>query len=99
MLIDYDYVGKLSEKDKQWLNKFTEEYTNARFKPVPSQNLHKNKAMRKDCYDRNNARNRDILTKAITLDKLVPLDTLDTENQECFDEDSMIERMDNEFKD
>lgn len=31
-LIDYDYLGKLSEEELQWLNDFTEEYTNSGFK-------------------------------------------------------------------
>jgi hypothetical protein len=63
-LIDYDYINKLSDKDKAWLNKFTEEFINAR---VDSKNLKKNlhntEALKKDCYDRNNARNRCILTR------------------------------------
>ncbi len=56
-LIDYDYVHTLSEKDKKWLNQFTEEYTNAGIKKG-RKNLHSTKALKKDCYDRNNARNR-----------------------------------------
>ena len=64
-LIDYDYINKLSEDEKKWLNKFTEEYTNASLDTKnPKKNLHKTKKLRKDCYDRNNARNRCILTKA-----------------------------------
>lgn len=61
-LIDYDYVDKLNDKDKEWLNSFTEEYTNANFnhKGKPIQ---KKKEYKKDSYDRNNARNRDILTR------------------------------------
>lgn len=63
-LIDYDYIDKLSPKEKAWLNKFTEEYTNASLDNDNKQrNLHKTKELRKDCYDRNNARNRCILTK------------------------------------
>lgn len=31
-LLDYDYIDKLSEKDKQWLNDFNTEYVNADFK-------------------------------------------------------------------
>ena len=64
-LIDYDYVDKLSEGDKAWLNKFTEEYVNA---SLDSENLENNfhctDELKKDCYRRNNARNRDILTRA-----------------------------------
>jgi hypothetical protein len=64
-LIDYDYVEKLSEEDKAWLNKFTEEYVNA---SLDSENLENNfhctDELKKDCYRRNNARNRDILTRA-----------------------------------
>lgn len=64
-LIDYDYLNKLNDNEKAWLNKFTEEYTNASLDTKnPRKNLHKTKKLRKDCYDRNNARNRCILTKA-----------------------------------
>jgi hypothetical protein len=56
--IDYDYVGKLSKKEKDWLNRFTEEYTNANFNHKGNI-LHKTKGLKKSCYDRNNARNRD----------------------------------------
>lgn len=64
-LIDYDYINKLSEKEKEWLNKFTEEYINASLNTEnPEQNLHNTDDLKKDCYRRNNARNRDILTRA-----------------------------------
>lgn len=66
-LIDYDYLKKLSPEEKEWLNKFTEEYVSSSFKKNKKtgrykDNLHKTKAQRKDCYDRNNARNRDIFS-------------------------------------
>lgn len=64
-LIDYDYVGRLNDDEKQWLNKFTEEYTNAKLDSKNlKKNLHNTDALKKDCYDRNNARNRCILTRA-----------------------------------
>lgn len=62
-LIDYDYVDKLSPSEKKWLNKFTEEYVGASLDTEnPKKNLHNTKSLKKDCYDRNNARNRCILT-------------------------------------
>ena len=76
-LIDYDYVNELSEEEKTWLNKFTEEYTNA---SLDSQNLEKNlhntKELKQDCYRRNNARNRDILTKSKASGSHVSIDEL-----------------------
>lgn len=59
-LIDYDYLDKLSPKEKEWLNKFTDEYTNASFSQNDRKNLIKGKAEKKESYTRNNARNRDI---------------------------------------
>lgn len=65
LIADYDYLNKLSEKEKAWLNKFTKEYVNADLDTKrKSKNLHKTDRLRKDCYDRNNARNRCVLTRA-----------------------------------
>lgn len=64
-LIDYDYIDKLDNKQKAWLDKFTKEYVNASLdSKTPKKNLHNTKELKKDCYDRNNSRNRDILTRA-----------------------------------
>lgn len=63
-LIDYDYIHKLSSSEKEWLNKFTEEYVNdALDRKDLSNNLHNTQKLKKDCGDRNNSRNRDVLTK------------------------------------
>ena len=64
-LIDYDYLHKLSPKELEWLDKFTGEWAGASLDTEnPRRNLHKTKKLRKDCYDRNNARNRDVLTRS-----------------------------------
>lgn len=93
-LVDYDYVDKLSDKEKAWLNSFTEEYVHANMKH-DGKKLHKTKKLRKDCYDRNNARNRCILTKSkacgmtVSIDELEKDDSLEMEDQiiENLDED------------
>lgn len=59
--IDIDYTDKLSSKDKDWLNKFMDEYNGANLDFKNSRkNLHKTKKLKKDCTDRVNSRNRDI---------------------------------------
>jgi hypothetical protein len=64
-LIDYDYLNKLSEEEKEWLNKFTEENINASLNTQNiEENFHNTDELKKDCYRRNNARNRDVLTRA-----------------------------------
>lgn len=60
-LIDFDYIDKLNDKEKEWLNKFVEEEVNASFKH--SKPLNRTKKQRQACYTKNNARNRCILTK------------------------------------
>ena len=76
-LLDYDYLHKLDEKELEWLNKFTEEYVNANIDTEkPRKNLHKNKSLRKDCYDRNNSRNRDVLTRQKASNKTVYLEEI-----------------------
>lgn len=76
-LLDYDYLHKLNAEELKWLNKFTEEYVNASINTVnPRKNLHKSKALKKDCYDRNNARNRDVLTRQKAFNKTFYLDDI-----------------------
>ena len=93
-LIDYDYIDKLSEKDKKWLNKFTEEYVNASIDTSNlKKNLHNTQELKKDCFDRNNARNRCILTLQRAQSKIEYLEDnkkLISENPE----DSLIKDVD-----
>lgn len=58
--MDSDYVSKLSEEEKQFLNDFNEEYYNANldYKNLENNRFNKTKKDKKDCTDRNNARNR-----------------------------------------
>ena len=53
----------------EWLNKFNEEYVNASFRPE-KKHLHRTKKMRRDTYNRNNARNRCIYTREKAQGKL-----------------------------
>lgn len=55
--LDMDYLDKLSEKEKEWLNKFTEEHLNASFQNS-SKDLNRSKTSKKKVYNENNARNR-----------------------------------------
>lgn len=88
-------MDELSEKEKQWLNKFTEEYVNANLDSKNlRKNLHKTKKLKKDCYDRNNARNRCILTQVKAQGKDVDLYSLKHEMDD-FSEDKLIEDIDN----
>ena len=76
-LIDYDYLDKLTKEEKTWLNKFTEEYTNAKLDVVDlTKNLHNTQVLKKDCFDRNNARNRDILTRTKAAGETVYLEDI-----------------------
>ena len=59
--IDYDYVDKLSDEEKKWLNDFTEEYTNGgvgKQSESEKNRFHKTPELVKECTDRNNAQNR-----------------------------------------
>lgn len=75
-LIDQDYINKLSNDEKDWLNRFNEEYVSANFnhdgervhpKVTKSKTVKRTgkrkryDVYKKDCADRNNARNRDTL--------------------------------------
>jgi hypothetical protein len=94
-LLEIDYVDKLSEQEKFWLNKFNEEYVNASIdRKDRKNNLHKSKDLVKDCYDRNNARNRDVLTRVKATGEDYTLRETETYNPE----DQIIENIDRKKK-
>ncbi len=93
-LIDYDYVDKLNEEEKAWLNKFTNEFIGASFdkedakkkgKRRKFKNLHKTPELVKSCYDANNSRNRDVLTRAKAMGKAMYIEDVVTNEAELND--------------
>lgn len=91
-LLDQDYYDKLSPKEKKWINKFNKESISASFDEKG--NLHKTKKLKKSCYDRNNARNRDILTRAKASNQLSDYEELHETSSNNDYEDFIIEKLD-----
>lgn len=56
------YAKDLPEEAKDWLNRFTQEYVCANFKHK-GEKIHTTEKLRKSCFNRNNARNRDVYTQ------------------------------------
>lgn len=54
--MDQDYINELSDKDKEWLSKFNEEWYGNKL----SKRTARSKNKRKEIYDQTNARNRDV---------------------------------------
>jgi hypothetical protein len=66
-VLDMDYLKKLEKKDLEFLNQFMGEYVSGAFKKTTDgeyseENLHKTVEERRECYTRNNTRNRCGLT-------------------------------------
>lgn len=61
--LEVDYLDQLSEKDKDFLNKFNEEFVLSNFKH-PGKVLDDSQEAKRASYNANNARNRCIYTKA-----------------------------------
>lgn len=87
--IDYDYLDKLSESELTWLNKFSEEYINARF-TNGSSDIDQTPEGRKAAYNRNNARNRCLYSQLKVRrmnDKLVNYDDFKNVIEDWMDQD------------
>ena len=56
--LDQDYIDKLSDEEKRFLSDFNEEFYGGSF--GHKCNLHRTKKLRRECYARNNSRNRDL---------------------------------------
>lgn len=94
-LLDYDYLDKLDKKTLAWLNKFNKEYVVASLDVEnPRKNLHKTKKLIKDCFDKNNSRNRDVLTRAKASNQLSDYELLKEETNDINYEDYLINNLD-----
>lgn len=93
------YIGKLNDEEKAWMNKFVGESINASFSKDNSENLHKKKSQRLQAYSRNNARNRDILTKAKAMGDAVYLEDLKIKDvkSKVSTEDTLIDELDSKY--
>jgi|CXWL01.1.fsa_nt_gi hypothetical protein len=97
---DIDYFDKLNDEEKKWMNKFLEEYVGADldFKNLKN-NLHNTKKLKKDCTDRNNARNRDMFGFAKANNRIVGDDQIQDYHfnsaNPVITEDSLIAFIDN----
>ena len=58
--VDQDYAHKLSKEEQDWLGQFNQEYYRNRVKKGDKTALHNTDKLRKDCYSRENAANRDL---------------------------------------
>lgn len=81
-VLDMDYLKTLGESDLDFLNKFMGEYVSGAFKKDASgeysdSNLQKTVEERRECYSRNNARNRCGLTIANATGNVVHADDMD----------------------
>lgn len=91
------YVHKLSEKEKKWMNKFMDEYVCDHVdRQNLKKNLHNNKRLKKSCDDRNNARNRDALTRAKITGFCSHLEDLNNKDVKIETENKLIENLDEE---
>lgn len=93
--LQVDYINKLSDKEKDWLNRFNEEYVLANFKH-PGKIIDGSKKAKKKSYDANNARNRCVYTMSKVSNKLQTItyqqySDLDVTKSVTSPEDAIIE--------
>ncbi len=63
--IDQDYWDKLNEEERAWLLKFNNEYYKGKVGTSPIHPEH----LRHDCYNRNNAMQRDAMVGALYMEE------------------------------
>jgi hypothetical protein len=97
LIADCDYLHKLSEEEKAWLNAFNEEEINANFNHSGPK-LNKASKDKRRCYNSNNARNRDILTRAKASGRSVSFGDLKEEEVSVSLEDKLIYQVDKKKK-
>jgi hypothetical protein len=79
----YDYVDKLNEEEKAWLNAFSNEEICANFNHKgPKLNDQSDPTVRSRIYNRNNERNRCIMTREKAQGCLNYIEDIDLDNEE-----------------
>lgn len=97
-LLDFDYINKLNDKEKAWLNAFIEEEVHSKFNH-DGRKLNKTKKAKRKIYNANNARNRCIFTRAKASHLLDTLyDSNDYQNQIGGDLLDLVEKVE-DFQD
>jgi hypothetical protein len=101
--IDYDYIDQLGKKELDFLNRFTEEETNANFKHG-GKLINKTDKEKRACYNRNNSRNRDIYSIAKARGQVIDkedwfVDFCVMNEDEYISEDDLIDIIDKKRQD
>lgn len=102
--LDYDYLNQLTQEEYDWLAAFTHEDNCANFSHGGQKVLPRKKAVKKEMYDKNNARNRDAFGITHAHKRLMYLegggpdflDDFDVNNRDP--ENSLIQLIDNQKK-
>lgn len=95
-VLDMDYLKKLDDAQLQYLNQFMAEYVSGAFKKdaeggYSSDNMHKTVEERRDCYTRNNVRNRCGLTVSNATGNTIRTDDITSFIDSLTDVDSMVD--------
>jgi hypothetical protein len=95
-VLDMDYLKKLSEDELVFMNQFMAEYVSGAFKKeedgeYSEENFHKTPEERRECYTRNNVRNRCAMTVASATGNLIKVDDIGSLIDELTDVDAMVQ--------
>lgn len=95
-VLDMDYLKKLDDAELKFMNQFMAEYVSGAFKKTEDgdyskDNFHKTIEERRECYSRNNTRNRCGLTISNATGKTFRCDDISAFMDSLTDVDSMVE--------
>ena len=94
-VLDMDYIKKLNKSELEYLNQFMGEYVSGAFKKTSEgeyseDNMHKTTKERRECYTRNNTRNRCGLTVSNATGQTYRSDDIAGFMDSLTDTDSMV---------
>lgn len=96
--IEVDYLHKLSDEEKAWLNKFNEEYVNATLdRKNFENNIHNTKKLKQACDKRNDERKQCLFTREKAAGNIKYLEDKGVKKSIINNhEDKLIDKLDNE---